>query len=198
MDFKRLAKKNEEDAKKDSDEGVLLRMLKTRTIVLADEFDKDLSRKVITQLLLLEADDPGEKIRIIINSPGGDADAGFAIYDIINFIKPPVQTICAGLTASAAVIVLLAGTRGQRYALPNARLLIHQPSTSVRGAAADIEIEASEILKFRTKINKLIADETGQKLEKVEADTRRNYWMSAEEALKYGLINKVIKGADQI
>ncbi|MEW6355802.1 MAG: ATP-dependent Clp protease proteolytic subunit [Planctomycetota bacterium] len=198
MDLDQLAKKNDEDAKKEGDEGLFLRMLKTRTIVLADDFDKDLARKVITQLMILEADDPNEKIRMIINSPGGDADAGFAIYDMIHFVKPTVQTICAGLTASAAVIVLLAGEKGHRYALPNARLLIHQPSTSVRGAAADIEIEASEILKFRTKINQLIARETGQDITKVENDTKRNYWMSAQEALTYGLINKIITTADEL
>ena len=192
------ADREEEKQKKEAVDDLMAKLLKTRTIVLADEIDKKQAQKIITQLLLLEAESPDEEIKILIDSPGGDADAGFAMYDMIRFVKPRVRTICAGLTASAAVIVLLAAKKEDRLSLPNARVLIHQPSTGVSGSAADIQIEASEILKFRDKINRLIAQETGQPLEKVEADTKRNYWMSAEEALKYGLINKIIKSRDEM
>ncbi|HHT9134017.1 MAG TPA: ClpP family protease, partial [Candidatus Avalokitesvara rifleensis] len=125
-------------------------------------------------------------------------DAGFAIFDLIKFIKPEVKTICTGITASAAVIILLGASKKNRYSLPNARILIHQPSTGVMGTAADIQIEASEILKFRDKINRLIAEETGQSIKKIENDTRRNFWMSGEEALKYGLISKIITDREQL
>lgn len=184
--------------KERDEDGLLPRLLKTRTIIIADEIDKKQAQRVISQLLLLEQEDPKKPIKLFINSPGGDADAGFAIFDITRFIKPEVKTICTGITASAAVIILLGAKKKNRYSLPNARILIHQPSTGVMGSAADIQIEASEILKFRDKINRLIAQETGQDVKKVENDTRRNYWMSGEEALKYGLINKIIKGKDEL
>lgn len=170
-----------------------LKLLKTRTVVIADVVSKTMAQKVISQLLLLEQEDSNAEIKIFINSPGGDADAGFAIYDMIRFITPLIKIICAGITASAAVIILLAAEKKNRYSLPNARILIHQPSTGVHGSASDIQIEASEILKCREKINKLISNETGQSVEKVENDTKRNFWMSAEEALKYGLIGKIVQ-----
>ncbi len=185
----------EEDDKKD--EGIPGKLLKTRTILVSDAIDKKLAEKIISQLLLLEQESPEEEIKMFINSPGGDADAGFAILDMIKFVKPTVKTICAGVTASAAVIILLGAEKENRYSLPNARVLIHQPSTGVQGTAADIQIEASEILKCREKINKLISRETGQTMEKVENDTKRNLWISAEEAHQYGLVNKIIvKGTD--
>lgn len=168
------------------------RLLKTRTIVLADAITKKLAERVTSQLLLLEQDSATEPVKILINSPGGDVDAGFAIFDMINFVTPSVQCICAGLTASAAVIVLLAADKENRLSLPNSRVLIHQPSTGVRGTTADIEIEANEILKIMQKLNDIISRETGQPLDKVARDTKRNYWMSAEEALKYGLISRII------
>jgi len=177
---------------------MLRRLLKSRVVLVTDEINKRMAQRVIGQLLMLEEDDAEKPIKVFINSPGGDADAGFAIYDIARFIKPPVQMICTGLAASAAVIVLLAATRKNRFSLPNARLLIHQPSTGVRGYVADIQIEASEILKCRDRINRLIADETGQPFEKVEADTRRNFWMSAQEAEKYGLVDKVITSHSEL
>ncbi|HHT9153145.1 MAG TPA: ClpP family protease, partial [Candidatus Hypogeohydataceae bacterium YC40] len=121
-----------------------------------------------------------------------------AIYDMMRFIKPKVKAICAGITASAAVIILLGAPKEHRYSLPNARILIHQPSTGVMGTAADIQIEASEIIKFRDKINRLIAQETGQSIEKVENDTRRNFWMSGEEALKYGLLSKIVDRREEL
>ena len=191
MDIEKL---NQECDKKDEkkEDGISEKLLKTRTILLSDTIDKKLSQSIMSQLLLLEQDDSDKEIKMFINSPGGDADAGFAILDMIRFIKPKVKTICAGVTASAAVIVLLGSEKSDRFSLPNARILIHQPSTGVQGTASDIQIEAGEILKCREKINSLIAVETGQTLETVTSDTKRNLWMSAEESLKYGLINKII------
>ena len=191
MDIEKL---NQECDKKDEkkEDGISDKLLKTRTILLSDTIDKKLSQSIMSQLLLLEQDDPDKEIKMFINSPGGDADAGFAILDMIRFIKPTVKTICAGVTASAAVIVLLGSEKSDRFSLPNARILIHQPSTGVQGTASDIQIEAGEILKCREKINSLIAVETGQTLETVTSDTKRNLWMSAEETLKYGLICKII------
>ncbi len=171
---------------------IVMRLLKQRTVMLAGEINRESAQQVIIKLLLLGEESPEEPIRFFINSPGGDADAGFAIFDVVHYISSPVQMITAGLAASAAVIVLLASPKERRYSLPNARFLIHQPSTGVRGDASDIQIEASEILKCREKINKLIADETGHTVEGVHSDTLRNFWMSAEEALKYGLVGQVI------
>lgn len=174
------------------------RLLKTRTIVIADVVNKKMAQRVISQLLLLEQEDPKKDIKVFINSPGGDADAGFAIFDMMRFIKPKVKTICLGITASAAVIILLGASKENRYSLPNARILIHQPSTGVMGTAADIQIEAGEIIKFRDKINQLISQETGQSIEKVENDTRRNFWMTGEEALKYRLVSKIIASREDL
>ncbi|MCP5002856.1 MAG: ATP-dependent Clp protease proteolytic subunit [Planctomycetes bacterium] len=172
------------------------RLLKSRTILIAEEVSKQLAQRVIAQLLLLEQESDKDEIKMYINSPGGDADAGFAIYDMMRFVKSPIKTICAGVTASAAVIILIGTEKENRFSLPNSRILIHQPSTGVRGTASDIQIEASEILKCREKINSMIAKETGKELEQVENDTKRNYWMSAEEAVAYGLLNKIITTGD--
>ena len=174
------------------------KLMKSRTIVIADEITKRLAQRVIAQLLILEQESPKEDIKMFINSPGGDADAGFAIYDMMRFVKPKVKAICAGVAASAAVIILIGAKKEYRFSLENSRILIHQPSTGVHGTASDIQIEASEILKCREKINNLLAVETGQKVEKVENDTKRNYWMSAEEGIKYGLISKIVKTLDDI
>ena len=171
---------------------IAMRLLKQRTVMLAGEINRESAQQVITKLLLLGEEVPEEPIKFFINSPGGDADAGFAIFDVVRYIPSPVQMITAGLAASAAVIVLLASPKERRFSLPNARFLIHQPSTGVRGDASDIQIEASEILKCREKINKLIAEETGKTVEGVHSDTLRNFWMSAEEAFKYGLVGEVI------
>jgi ATP-dependent Clp protease protease subunit len=173
------------------------RMLKTRTILLSGEIRKELAEKTIRQLLLLEAmgDEP---VRIFIDSPGGDADAGYAIFDMIRFIKPPVWTVGMGLVASAAAIILFAAPKGRRVGLPNSHYLIHQPLSGIRGVATDIEIHAKELDKLREKINRLIADETGNPVEQVEKDTDRDYWMNASEAVKYGLLNKVIVRRDEL
>jgi ATP-dependent Clp protease protease subunit len=166
------------------------KMLKTRTILLTGEINKGLAERTIRQLLLL--DDMGEDpIQIFIDSPGGDADAGYAIFDMIRFIKAPVWTIGMGLVASAAAIIELAAPRERRVGLPNSHYLIHQPLSGIRGVATDIEIHARELDKLRDRINHLIADETGVAFEQVEKDTDRDYWMNAAEAVKYGLISKV-------
>ena len=173
------------------------RMLKTRTILLCGEIKKELAEKTIRQLLLLEnmGDDP---IRIFIDSPGGDADAGYAIFDMIRFIKPDVWTIGMGLVASAAAIIQLAAQREHRVGLPNSHYLIHQPLSGIRGVATDIEIHAKELDKLREKINRLIAEETNVPFEQVEKDTDRDYWMNASEAVQYGLINKIIVRRSEI
>ncbi len=168
------------------------RLLEYRTILLSEPISAELAEDITGKLLVLDAEDPKAPIDIYINSPGGSVDAGFAIYDMMRFITAPVRCICTGLTASAAVVILLAAPKKNRLSLPNARILIHQPSGGASGSVADIQIEAKEILKIRQHINSLIAEETGQPLEKVEQDTRRNYWLSAEESLEYGLISRVI------
>jgi ATP-dependent Clp protease protease subunit len=168
------------------------KLMKSRTIMITDVITKRLAQRTIAQLLILEQDDPEKEIKVFINSPGGDADAGFAIYDMMKFVKPKIINICPGVAASAAVIILLGADKEDRVSLPNSRILIHQPSTGVHGTASDIQIEASEILKCREKINRMISEETDREFEKVENDTKRNYWMSAEEAIEYGLISKII------
>ncbi|MCL2209540.1 MAG: ATP-dependent Clp protease proteolytic subunit [Treponema sp.] len=173
------------------------KMLKTRTILLSGEINKVLAEKTIRQLLLME-DINSDPIRIFIDSPGGDADAGYAIFDMIRFIKPEVWTIGMGLVASAAAIIQLASPRERRVGLPNSHYLIHQPLSGIRGVATDIEIHAKELEKLREKINRLIADETGSPVSQVEKDTDRDYWMTAVEAVNYGLINRVVTNRDEI
>jgi len=185
------------EGKEGSQDFLTGKMLKTRTILLSGEIRKGLAEKTIRQLLLMEAmgDDP---VRIFIDSPGGDADAGYAIFDMIRFIRPAVWTIGMGLVASAAAIIQLAAPKERRVGLPNSHYLIHQPLSGIRGVATDIEIHARELDKLREKINRLIADETGNPFSQVEKDTDRDYWMSAQEAVKYGLISKVITNRDEI
>ncbi len=167
------------------------KMMETRTILLSGEVNKELAEKVIRQLLLLEAagDEP---IKVFIDSPGGDVDAGFAIFDMMRFVKPDVYTIGMGLVASAGALILLASPKEFRIALPNSHYLIHQPLSGIRGVATEIEIHARELEKLRKKLNKLISAETGQDISKVEKDTDRDYWMNAEEALSYGLVSRVV------
>ncbi|MDR2468380.1 MAG: ATP-dependent Clp protease proteolytic subunit [Spirochaetaceae bacterium] len=187
---------NEECAcaeKESSPDALAGRMLKTRTVLISGEINKNLAEKTIRQLLLLENMSAEKPVRIFIDSPGGDADAGFAIFDMIRFIKPPVWTIGMGLVASAAAIILVASPRARRVALPNSHYLIHQPLSGIRGVATDIEIHARELEKLREKINRLIADETEKSFEQVECDTDRDFWMTANEAFDYGLVSKVIK-----
>jgi len=200
FDMPFVEKQNEgagEEKEKQQGGDLIAKLLKTRTVMVTDEVTKKMAQQIMTQLLLLEAENHDD-IKMYINSPGGDADAGFAIFDMMRFVKPKVKAICAGVAASAAVIILLGSRKENRFSLPNARVLIHQPSTGIHGTAADIQIEATEILKCREKINRLISVETGQAMEKVESDTKRNFWMSAEEALKYGLVSKIIQTSDDL
>lgn len=169
------------------------KFLKTRQILLSGEINKDLADKIVRQLLVLEADDDKKTIYMYIDSPGGDVDAGFAIFDMIRFIKAPVVLVGMGLIASAATLVLLAVPKDKRVGLPNSRYLIHQPMSGMRGVATDIEIHAKELEKTRAKLNKLIADETGTSLEQVTKDTDRDYWLDSDEAVKYGLISSIVE-----
>lgn len=174
------------------------KFLKTRQIILSGEINKDLADKIVRQLLVLEADDDKKTIYMYIDSPGGDVDAGFAIFDMIRFIKAPVVLVGMGLIASAATLVLLAVPKNKRVGLPNSRYLIHQPMSGMRGVATDIEIHAKELEKTRAKLNKLIADETGTSLEQVTKDTDRDYWLDSEEAVKYGLISSIVETRENL
>jgi ATP-dependent Clp protease protease subunit len=167
------------------------RFLKTRTILLTGEIDKDQGEKVIRQLLLLEGLSGTKAINLLIDSPGGDVDAGFAIFDMIRFVKPPVRILGMGLVASAAALVLIAVPKERRFGLPNSHYLIHQPLSGIRGVATEIEIHARELEKTRERINRIIAEQTGQTIERIQKDTDRDYWMNADEALAYGLISRI-------
>ena len=190
-----FCKDDDADAEKKSNDSsaevINAKFLKTRQIILSGEINKELAEKIIRQLLVLEADS-SDPIRLYIDSPGGDADAGFSIFDMIRFINAPVYTIGIGLVASAAAIVLLASPKERRFAFPNSRYLIHQPLSGIRGVATEIEIHAQELEKMRIKINELISQESGNPVEKVQADTDRDFWMNSEEAKDYGLVNAVI------
>jgi ATP-dependent Clp protease protease subunit len=189
---------DDQEAKAPRPESALAeRFLKTRTILLSGEVDKELGERVVRQLLLLEgiSNDP---IDVYIDSPGGDVDAGFAIFDMIRFVKCPVRIVGMGLVASAGALILLAVPKERRVALPNSHYLIHQPLSGLRGNATEIEIHAKEIERARERINKIIADETGQSLERVTKDTDRDYWMNAEEAKSYGLVSRIVMNRDEL
>jgi ATP-dependent Clp protease protease subunit len=168
------------------------RLLKDRIIFLGSAIDDDVANSIIAQLLFLAADDPEKDIHLYINSPGGSVTAGMGIFDTMQFIKPDVSTICMGMAASMGSLLLTAGAKGKRFALPNAKVMIHQPLGGVRGQATDIKIHADWILKTKQKLNQIYVDRTGQPYDKIDRDTDRDYFMSAEEALAYGLIDKVI------
>ncbi len=190
---------NEEKKNKTNDEDALMqKFLNTRQIILAGEINKELSEKIVRQLLLMESLSATKPIYIYIDSPGGDADAGFAIFDMIRFIKAPVYTIGMGLVASAASIILLAASKERRFGMPNSHYLIHQPLSGIKGVATEIEIHAKELEKMRVKINKLIAEETGTDEKKVAKDTDRDCWLNAEESVEYGLISKIAKSRKDI
>ncbi len=168
------------------------RLLKDRIIFLGEEVNETTASLVVAQLLFLESEDPGKDIQLYINSPGGMVTAGMAIYDTMQYIKCDVSTICIGLAASMGAFLLAGGTKGKRYALPNAEVMIHQPSGGARGQATDIQITAENILKTKKRLNEILAANTGKSYEQVAADTERDYYMSAQEALEYGLIDGVI------
>jgi ATP-dependent Clp protease protease subunit len=168
------------------------RLLKERIVFLGTPIDDQVGNLIMAQLLHLESDDPDKDIHLYINSPGGDITALFAIYDTMQYIKPDVSTICMGQAASAAAVLVLAGTKGKRYALPHSRILLHQPHGGAQGQAVDIEIQAKEITRYRKLLEELIAEHTGQPLEKVAKDTDRDYILTADEAVEYGVVDEVI------
>ncbi|GMV38899.1 MAG: ATP-dependent Clp protease proteolytic subunit 2 [Myxococcales bacterium] len=184
----------DKEEKKPEGGGLEEKLFKTRQLMLSGGVNEKLARGIITSLLALEADDPKKPITILMNSPGGSVNDGMAIYDTIRFIEAPVRIVCLGLAASIATIILIAADKSRRLCLPNTRLLIHQPliPMQVFGPASDLEITATEILKTREKINHMLADACGQPLARVEKDTQRDYWMSAEQALEYGLISGIV------
>ncbi len=168
------------------------RLLKDRIIFLGDEVDDHTAGLIVAQLLFLESEDPDADICLYINSPGGSVTSGLAIYDTMQYIKPDVSTICIGMAASMGAFLLSSGAKGKRYALPNAEIMIHQPLGGMRGQASDIKIHAENIIKTKNKLNKILAANTGQQLRKIERDTDRDNFMTAEEAAAYGLIDKII------
>ena len=168
------------------------RLLKDRIVFLGTEVEDGVANSIIAQLLFLESEDPEKDIHLYINSPGGSVTAGLAIYDTMRYIKSPVSTICVGLAASMAAVLLSSGAKGKRLALPNAEIMIHQPSGGTRGQATDIEIHARNILKTRERLNRILAAQTGRDIEDVARDTERDNFMTAEEALQYGLIDRII------
>jgi ATP-dependent Clp protease protease subunit len=168
------------------------RLLKDRIIFLGAPIDDIFANLVIAQLLFLEAEDPEKDINLYINTPGGSVTAGLGIYDTMQYVKPPINTICLGQAASMGAFLLAAGTKSKRFALPNARVMIHQPMGGFQGQATEIDIHAREILKIRERLNEIMAKHTGQPLERISQDTERDYFMSAEEAKRYGLIDEVI------
>lgn len=169
------------------------RLLKERIIFLSGEINNEMADLIVAQLLFLEAEDPDKDIQIYINSPGGSVSAGFAIYDTMQYIKPDVSTICVGLAASMGAFLLASGTKGKRYALPNADIMIHQPLGGTQGQAEDIRIQAEKILEIRKRINNILSEKTGQDIEIINRDTDRDYYLNAEDAVKYGLIDKVME-----
>lgn len=171
---------------------IFSRLLMDRIVFLGSPIDDQVANVVIAQLLFLDADDPNRDVYLYINSPGGTVYAGLAIYDTINHLRAPVSTYCVGMAASMGAVLLSAGEKGKRSALPNSRIMLHQPSSGYRGTAADIEIAAKEVLGTRERLNRILSRTTGQKLDKIAADVDRDRWMSAEEAVEYGLVDQVL------
>jgi len=169
------------------------RLLKDRIIMLSGEINDQVSSSIVAQLLFLEAEDPEKDIYLYINSPGGVITSGFSIYDTMNYIRPDISTICIGQAASMGAFLLSCGTPGKRYALPNARIMIHQPLGGAQGQATDIEIQAREILRLKKTLNEIMAKNTGQTARKLEKDTERDFFMSSKEAMEYGLVDKVLE-----
>ncbi|OPZ89791.1 MAG: ATP-dependent Clp protease proteolytic subunit [Firmicutes bacterium ADurb.Bin419] len=172
---------------------IFSRLLKDRIILLSDEVNDVTASLVVAQMLFLEAEDPDKDIQLYINSPGGSVSAGLAIYDTMQYVRPDVSTICIGMAASMGAFLLAAGAKGKRFALPNSEIMIHQPLGGTRGQATEIKIHAEHILKTRDRLNKILSEKTGQPLEKIEADTERDFFMSAEEAKAYGLVDDVME-----
>lgn len=172
------------------------RLLKDRIIFLGTPIDDNVANVIVAQLLFLESDDPDKDISFYINSPGGQATSGLAIYDTMQYIKPDVSTLTLGQAASAAALLLASGARGKRFALPHSRVLIHQPIGGFQGQVTDVDIQARQMMKLKNEINQILAEHTGQPVEKIEADTDRDYFMTGEEAVEYGLVDRVITERD--
>jgi ATP-dependent Clp protease protease subunit len=168
------------------------RLLKDRIIVLSDEINDVTASLVVAQMLFLEADDPDKDIQLYINSPGGSVTAGFAIYDTMQYVKPDVSTICVGMAASMGAFLLSSGAKGKRFALPNSEVMIHQPLGGVRGQATDIKIHTERLIRIKDKLNRILSENTGQPFEKISKDVERDYFMSAEEAKEYGIVDEVM------
>lgn len=183
----------EQTARGERSYDIYSRLLKDRIIFLVEAIDENVASTIVAQLLFLEAEDPDKDINLYINSPGGSVTAGMAIYDTMQYIKPQVSTICIGMAASMGAFLLSSGQKGKRYALPNAEIMIHQPLGGVQGQAEDIKIHAEWILKTREKLNKILSSNTGQPLQIISRDTDRDNFMSADEAVRYGLIDQVIR-----
>jgi len=173
-------------------------LLEQRIIMVAKPVDREMAASIVAQLLLLDAKDSTKPINVYVNSPGGDADSGFGIYDAMRMVKAPVTTVCFGLAASAAVIIFVGGRKGRRFTLANSRFLIHQPSTFSQGSASDLEITANEIIKTRDLYNQILADETGKSDKTILKDVSRDFWLSAKEAVEYGLATKVIESVAEL
>lgn len=172
------------------------RLLKDRIIFIGSAIDDNVANVVIAQLLFLESDDPEKDIFVYVNSPGGSVTAGLAIFDTMQYVKPDVSTLCVGQAASMGAVLLSAGTKGKRFALPHARILIHQPMGGFQGQATDIDIHAREILRLRGELNNILAKASGQSLKKIQADTERDFFMSGDEAVRYGIVDEVITSRD--
>ncbi len=195
----RMDEDDEREEKGSKEDGALMKHLfKARTIFVEEQVSDSLAKKVHAQLIILQAMDDKAPITVYVNSPGGSADSGFAIYDFMRFVKPPIRTVCAGLCASAAVMIYLAAPRERRFSMPNSRFLLHQPSTMMWGSASDIAINAEEIIKLRERYNEIVGAETGKTADQVTKDADRDFWLSPMQAKEYGLVGKVVKSITEI
>ncbi|MGD0091555.1 MAG: ATP-dependent Clp protease proteolytic subunit, partial [Planctomycetota bacterium] len=179
-------------------ENIEAKLLEARTVLVEGPVNDKMYHAVVARLLFLEAKDPKANILVVVNSPGGSADSGFGVYDVMKFLACPITTLTAGLCASAGVLVHLGGQKGRRFVTPNSRFLLHQPSTQMYGQASDMEISAKEILRMRKRFAAIVAREIGATQEKVEADSNRDFWLNSEESMKYGLVDKVISSRAEI
>ncbi|MHC4942131.1 MAG: ClpP family protease [Planctomycetota bacterium] len=188
------------DSEKNSSESAFIekKLLEHRTVLVSSVVNRELMEKTVSKLLLLEAEDPKKLITVYVNSPGGDADSGFAIYDAMKFVNCPVRTICSGLCASAGIIIYLGGDSGERISFPNSRFLIHQPSVQAQGQASDLEITALQILKIRERYNEIVSRETGVSAKQIQKDADRDFWLTAEEALDYKLVDRIVATRKEI
>jgi len=188
----------EEESTSEEEERLQEKVLKTRTVFVSEPISDELARKVYQQLIVLEDESREKPITVIINSPGGEADSGFGLYDMIRFVEPPVRTLVAGLCASAAVVIFLAGEKGSRLSLPNSRFMMHQPSSATFGQASDLKIASDEIVKLRERYNQLVAEATGKDPAAVGHDVDHDFWLGAEEARAYGLVDRIVVNRREI